>query len=146
MYKIETDIEIEATAEKVWSILLDFPAYPHWNPFIRTIAGPVKPGEHLTVSVQAEGKTAMTFRPTVLVALANRELRWRGRFLVPGLFTGEHYFQIIPITPTRVRFCHGEIFTGILVPFVKSDLEQGTQAGFMAMNRALKAYAEQKHL
>nr|WP_255305408.1 SRPBCC family protein [Acidithiobacillus ferrivorans] len=34
MHQIETNIEITATPERVWSILMDFPAYPQWNPFI----------------------------------------------------------------------------------------------------------------
>ncbi|MCR1341946.1 SRPBCC domain-containing protein, partial [Acidithiobacillus ferrooxidans] len=32
MYQIETGIEITASPEHVWSILMDFPAYPQWNP------------------------------------------------------------------------------------------------------------------
>ncbi len=31
-----------------------------------------------------------TFRPTVLVAEPNRELRWLGRLFMPGPFDGEH--------------------------------------------------------
>lgn len=84
----------------------------------------------------------MTFRPTVLVAAANREFRWLGRFILPGILDGEHYFQIIPITPNRVRFLQGEKFSGVLVPLAKSGLEGGTKAGFIAMNEALKARAE----
>jgi len=36
----------------------------------------------------------MTFRPTILKAEPNRELRWLGHLLVPGLFDGEHIFTI----------------------------------------------------
>jgi hypothetical protein len=36
----------------------------------------------------------MTFRPTVLNAETNRELRWLGHLLAPGLFDGEHSFTI----------------------------------------------------
>ena len=34
-------IEIEAPAEKVWESLIDFTAYPAWNPFITRAEGPV---------------------------------------------------------------------------------------------------------
>ena len=32
MHQIVTQIDIAASPERVWSILMDFPAYPQWNP------------------------------------------------------------------------------------------------------------------
>jgi hypothetical protein len=142
MHELRTEIEIESTPERVWSILLDFPSHAQWNPFVRSIQGVAKVGERLTVLVQPEGGRAMTFRPVVLSVTPNQELRWRGRLLFPRLFDGEHYFQIHPLAPHRVGFVQGERFSGILVPFAKSRLEGGTKAGFRAMNQALKARAE----
>ena len=142
MHEIRTEIEIAATPERIWSILIDFIAYPQWNPFIRSIKGVVKTGERLTAFIQPTGGKGMTFRPTVLVALPNQEFRWRGHFLLPGIFDGEHYFQIEPIAPGRVRFIQGEKFSGILVALAKSSLEGETKSGFIAMNQALKVQAE----
>lgn len=34
----------------------------------------------------------MKFKPIILEAEANRELRWRGNLPIPGLFIGEHIF------------------------------------------------------
>jgi hypothetical protein len=65
----------------------------------------------------------MNFRPTVLVALPNQELRWLGHFLLPRIFDGEHYFQVEAISPGRVRFIQGEKFSGILVGLAKAKLE-----------------------
>jgi len=84
----------------------------------------------------------MTFRPIVLLAAPNTELRWLGHLLLPGIFDGEHYFKIAPSTPGRVRFTQGEKFSGVLVAFAKGSLDRGTKAGFVAMNVALKARAE----
>lgn len=84
----------------------------------------------------------MTFKPTVLVADADSELRWLGRFLVPGLFDGEHYFQLKANGQGGTTFVHGEKFSGVLVAFAKSSLEGGTRAGFVAMNEAIKVRAE----
>jgi hypothetical protein len=41
MHEIQSQIEIAARRERVWSILTDFPSYPSWNPFIRSIDEPV---------------------------------------------------------------------------------------------------------
>ena len=112
------------------------------DPFIRSIEGVVEKGKRLTVSIQPVGGKAMIFRPTVLVATPNVELRWLGHFLFRGVFDGEHYFQIVPSTLGRVRFVQGEKFRGVLVRLAKTSLDRGTRAGFVAMNQALKARVE----
>jgi hypothetical protein len=65
-----------------------------------------------------------------------------GHLFVPGLFDGEHVFQIEPLGPERVRFVQAERFTGLLAPLMMRFIEPGTSQGFEAMNRALKARAE----
>lgn len=142
MFDLRTETEIRATSSRIWSVLIDFPAYPAWNPFVRSIEGTPEVGSTLKVSVQPEGGKGMTFQPTVLAAIPNQELRWRGRVLVPGIFDGEHYFQIQPLQSGSSLFIHGERFSGVLIPFFKSALNAGTRAGFVAMNRALKERAE----
>src|SRR5258706_2117325 len=142
MLEIETEIDIGAAPERVWQVLLDFPAYPKWNPFIRSIVGVARVGERLTASIQPQGGRSMTFRPTLRVVTPNQELRWLGRFLLPGIFDGEHCFQIVPIAADRVRFIQSEKFSGLLVALAMPLLDRATKAGFAAMNQALKAQAE----
>ena len=84
----------------------------------------------------------MTFRPKILNAEPNRELRWLGHLFVPGLFDGEHSFTIEPLGHARVRFVQREIFRGLLVPLFSRGLDRDTRRGFEEMNRALKERAE----
>lgn len=142
MFEIVTDIEINTSAQHVWAVLINFTEYPNWNPFIHEIRGIPHKGEKLRAFIQLPGSKGMAFRPTVLTATPEQELRWLGHFLIPGLFDGEHYFRIVPIDQNRVRFIHGERFSGLLVGLVKSRLEDSAKAGFEAMNQALKARAE----
>lgn len=58
----------------------------------------------------------MTLRPIVLNGEPNRELRWLGHVLVPGLFDAEHFLIIQPLEDNRVRFVQREEFRGVLVP------------------------------
>ena len=141
MKELRTQIEIEATPDRVWEILTDFAAYPEWNPFIQAIQGQAAAGSKLEVRIEPPGGRAMTFKPTVLEAAPRRELRWLGRVLVPGLFDGEHSLRIEPIGDSRVRFVQAERFSGVLVPLFGKSLEK-TQRGFTAMNEALKRRAE----
>lgn len=142
MKELRADTEIHAPAERVWQLLTDFASFPQWNPFIREAIGEAKPGSRLQIRIQPSGASGMTFRPTVLKAEPNRELRWLGRLLVPGLFDGEHIFSIEPLDENRVRFVQREKFSGLLVPLFASSLDRDTKRGFDEMNQALKARAE----
>ncbi len=142
MKVLHSEIEIDAPAERVWHLLTDFASYPQWNPFIRTISGQPTKGERLEVRIEPPGGRGMTFKPKVLNAEPNRELRWLGHLLVPGLFDGEHSFIIQPLEEDRVRFVQREAFKGVLVPIFARSLEANTQRGFEEMNRALKERTE----
>jgi hypothetical protein len=84
----------------------------------------------------------MRFRPTVLAVEPNRELRWKVRLFLPGLFGGEHYFRLGSKTGGGLVFCQGETFFGILVPLLRRFVDGSTRKGFVAMNEALKHEAE----
>jgi hypothetical protein len=138
MRRIETSIEIEAPPSSVWAVLADTARYGDWNPFVRSIEGRLRPGEHLRVRLETPGGRAMTLRPTVLVAEPGHELRWLGRLGVPHLFDGEHEFVLSPVDRgTRTRFGHAETFRGMLVPLLGRVLTD-TGRGFIAMNEALR--------
>jgi hypothetical protein len=140
--RIETAIDIAAPPQAVWDVLVDFAAYPDWNPFIRRLQGEARVGARLEVTVQPPGGRPMTFKPTVLAAEPERELRWLGRVLLPGLFDGEHGFRI-ERTAGGCRLHHGETFNGILVPLFDKMLAN-TERGFSALNEALKERVERQ--
>jgi len=145
MPEIQYSIDISASAARVWEILADFPAYPSWNPFIRSISGAQTVGSRLRVRIQPQGGKAMTISPTLLNVSPSRELRWKGQLLVPGVFDGEHYFQLSEQSQGVTCLTHGEIFSGFLVPLAfRGALRNGTELGFQAMNQALKLRAEAK--
>ena len=143
--RIETAIEIDAPPSRVWALLTDFARMPDWNPFIKSISGKLAPGAQLSVHIVPPGKSGMRFKPTVLSVRPERELRWLGRLLVTGLFDGEHYFLLEPIGEGRTRLTQGEKFSGLLVGPLSGTLA-ATEAGFKAMNAALKQLAEQKNV
>ena len=115
-HRLDTSIEIDATPERVWSVLTDFAGYPRWNPFVRSIAGELEVGKTLDVAVDPPGGRAMKFHPVLLAVEPGRELRWKGKLLIPGLFDGEHWIRLRNGAPGRVVVEHGEMFNGILVP------------------------------
>ena len=142
MRELHREIEIDAPPDRIWAVVTDFGAYPDWNPFIRRISGELREGARLEVRIEPPGARATTFKPTVRSVEANRELRWLGRLLLPGVIDGEHSLRIEPLDGGRSRFVQSERFSGLLVGLVKRTLAK-TDVGFEQMNTALKARAEQ---
>jgi hypothetical protein len=140
--RLHSHVTIDAPARGVWDVLVDFKAYPEWNPFIVRIEGVPRAGERLTVEIRPPGGRSMTFRPTILVADPERELRWLGRVMLPDVFDGEHVFTLAPLGAASVRFSQRETFRGLLIPLMPRSMWDATRRGFEEMNRALRERAE----
>lgn len=136
--EIATEIYIEASPARVWNALADMAAYGEWNPFIVAADGRFAEGEKIVITLNPQGGKAMTFRPTLLSVLPERELRWLGRLGAPRLFDGEHYFLLTP-EGEGTRLTHGETFAGVLLWAMNVER---FREDFMAMNAALKRRVE----
>ena len=146
MKELYTEIEIEASPARIWQVLTDLKSFSQWNPFIRSAKGELKVGSQLEIMIQPPGSSQMMFHPRVLKVETNREFRWLGSLLVPGIMDGEHIFIIDRIAENKVRFRHAEQFSGILVPFLWKSLDTNTHKGFNEMNMALKNLVESTDL
>ncbi len=137
--EIKTEITIDANPEKIWEILTNQNKYPNWNPFIKKFEGKLKIGERLKVVIQPENSSKMIFKPTVLECEENKKLKWKGKFIIGGLFDGTHIFELIDNNNGTTTFKQSEIFEGILVPLFNLD---NTKKGFENMNSELKKRSE----
>ncbi len=138
--EIATEIEIDASAQRVWAVLTDFAAYPGWNPFLLRVDGAPATGRRIRFRFELPRGFRGLACATVLEAEPGKELRWAGS--VPGLFRGEHYFVIEQASAATLRFRHGEIFSGLLLPLVWPVLRSRGREVYDAMNLALKERVE----
>jgi hypothetical protein len=139
---ISTTVDIDAPKQLVWDVLTDFASYPEWNPDM-TIAGTAQVGTRLTVHMGASGGRGMSFKPTVLVATPNEELRWLGKLGFGGIVDGEHFFILDRNPDGTTRLTHGERYSGALVALMRPFLnKQRNRAGYEAFNRVLKRRVE----
>ena len=138
MLELQTETDIDAPVERVWQVLMDFDAYPEWNPFIRSIHGNPEVGSRLEVEIGASGTRPMRFRPTVMAVVPGREFRWLGHLGIRGLFDGEHIFELKSLNSRSTRFVQRERFRGIFLPLLARRLEKDVCQGFEEMNRALR--------
>ncbi len=141
MKSIRTEIIINASKEKVWSILVDFASYAEWNPFIH-IQGEAIEGQTLNNKIFLPDQSPQHFRPKVTKVVKGQYFSWLGHLWLPGLFDGAHYFELEALAANQVRLIHGEHFKGILSGLILKMIKKSTLAGFKSMNEAVKARAE----
>jgi len=137
---INTRVEINAPADKVRAIVVDYAAYPTWNPFVRKIEGDMTEGKDVQVTVQPVGQATITGTGHVEVSEPNR-IAWSGQLGFPGVFSGVHTFLIEADGANRTVFSNNEKMRGLAILFY--DFKP-TEAAFVAMNQALKQRAEAK--
>lgn len=143
MKKLSNEVEINASAERVWQLLTDFASFPQWNPFMQRVSGAPTAGTQLEITQQPSGARVLKSRPRIMKVEPNRELRWFGRSLLPGLLDVEHIFTIESLDVNRVRFTQSEVCTGLFSSLSTYRSHTNTRRGFREMNEALKLRAEQ---
>lgn len=141
MNTIKTNITINAPIQVVWNILLNFEAYPSWNPFITRIHGQATLGATLETTLINNGKENH-FKPQITTLDPYQSFEWLGK-LPLGMFNGKHYFRLEKIDDQTTQLIHGEQFSGWLASLILYFIKAETVRGFEAMNKALKNRAEQ---
>lgn len=134
----ETEVFIAAPPATVWALLTDPAEHRALSPNLRRLEGHFAPGGRLLLTMGGPGGGEVTFHARVLAAEPGRELRWRGRLLLPRLLDGEHYFLLAAVKG-GTRLVQGERFRGVLLWGM--DV-QAFRPEFERMNAALKARAE----
>lgn len=139
--EVIAETRIPATPQQVWELLLDFPDYAGWNPFIASARPPAetRTGQRLELEYRPPGLRSRTARPELLRVLPAQELSWLQRWLpVAGLLDMEHRF-ILETDPDEpgTRLLQRLRFSGLLVPFLWWKLRGPLQQGLMELNRAL---------
>ena len=136
---IKTEVLLDATPEAVWRELTDFESFPSWNPFIRRAEGRLEPGAQLKIHLRLPNRLPVTFAPRITRVVPNRELRWRAKVGVEGLFDVERIFEIQPYDG-GARFSQSERCSGVLTPLMFAlPLEAQLYGGYEALNQALRA-------
>jgi hypothetical protein len=139
--QIHTEIIIYSTPQKVWEHLTKFESYSSWNPFLVSIEGKLQQGSTLTCTLKNDSQK-MVFKPTILDVHPHLSFSWSGKLFFKGLFDGFHYFKIEEVGENRVKFIHGESFSGLLSSLILSKIGKKTEDGFKEMNFALKQLVE----
>lgn len=118
MRTIHSEIFIEASPELLWSVLVNFRAYRHWNPFIRAVqVARLAPGIPIQLNLHPPDSNAITLQAVIKRVEPLKELTWTGHLWMPGLFAREHSFQLEK-KASGVLFTQRECYQGVLLPLL----------------------------
>lgn len=122
MRSYEASSLIDATRERVWSVLTDVTTWPNWDSGVTKVDGRAALGEKLTVTVEAN--PGRSFPVKVVQLSAPERMVFVGGMPV-GLFTGRRTYTLVP-EGTGTRFTMREEYTGPLAGmFFKSIPDLG---------------------
>jgi uncharacterized protein YndB with AHSA1/START domain len=110
MRSYEANSLIQATPERVWSVLTDAAAWPNWDSGVTKVDGRVALGEKLTVAVEAN--PGRSFPVKVVQLSAPERMVFLGGMPVK-LFTGRRTYSLVP-EGNGTRFTMREEYTGPL--------------------------------
>lgn len=114
MRSYEASSLIQATPERVWSVLTDVAAWPNWDSGVTKVDGRVALGEKLTVTVEAN--PGRSFPVKVVQLSVPERMVFLSRMPV-GLFTGKRTYTVVR-EGAGTRFTMREEYTGLLAGMI----------------------------
>jgi len=154
--------EIDAPIERVWSVLMDFPSYVEWNPFIRSItyvddskqeqadqSQTLAAGSHLLFRVNLP-PTMENVKPhseafvlVVSVDRAQYRVCWKSIDFPTWIMRGERWQVLTALGDNKTVYTSQEVFVGPMSYVIKWMLGDKVKLGFEAAASGLKARCEQ---
>jgi hypothetical protein len=141
MITLETTIDILAPIDVVWSILIDFPQYEIWNPYIVKIEGEAVAGAVIRVHSLPKADADIQKAPVQVVALEPYSMRWEGGLPDRDKFKGDHWF-VLEACDGGTCLQHFEHFSGELAQTILNRHGALIRENFNIFNKAVKAQAE----
>jgi hypothetical protein len=139
MKSFESSSVINATPDRIWSILVDGAHYPDWDSGVLRVDGTVAPGE--TIKVVSGANPGRTFPVKVTGFSPNASMTWSGGMPL-GLFKGVRTFNLTPAGAGTTRFDLREEYSGPLLPMMWRSMPD-LGPSFQQFANGLKQRAEQ---
>lgn len=134
-------VEIEASAERVWDILVDVARYGEWNPFTTRVETDFEVGSPVDLYVTL-GPFKLRQPERIEAVDPPHLLVWSTKVGARFLVSARREQRLETLGKTRCRYLTTDAFTGVLTPLVILLFGRLVRRGFNDMARALKRYAE----
>jgi hypothetical protein len=119
MKPFEARVDIAASPDAIWAVLVDGATYPDWDSGVVGVDGRIAPGE--TIKVVSSVNPGRTFPLKVTAFDPNRSMTWSGGMPL-GLFKGVRTFTLTPTAGGTTEFHMREEYSGPLVPMMARSI------------------------
>jgi uncharacterized protein YndB with AHSA1/START domain len=116
---------IDASPERIWSLLCDPGSYPSWNPAVVSLEGRIAVGE--TVKLISAVNPTRTFSLTVTEVEPERRMVWSDGMPL-SLFRGVRTFSLRPQGDGQNEFAMEEIYSGPLAALITRAIPDMTES------------------
>ena len=141
-YVVASDpVEIEAPAERVWDILVDFERYGEWNPFTTRVEASLEIGSPVMLHVRL-GRLKRKQPERIETVEPPHLLAWGTTMGHPVLLSALREQRVEALSETRCRYLTTDATSGLLTPLVALLFGRLIRQGFNDMAAALKTRAE----
>lgn len=142
MHEIKTEIEINSSPEEVWQVLTDINGWSEWSPIINGSTGEASLGAQVEITMAGkDNKDGPKYSPKVTTFEKPKLFRWRAKMIAEFIFTNDKVFELVE-TPNGTKLIHKELFRGLMLPLMCSQLDKGVPSMLDSMNKALKEKLE----
>ena len=140
-YRITTYIDIDATAEEVWSTLTDWENLGSWSSSFLSLDGEFADGGHVTVAFRVLG-LVQRYEHDLIEFVPGGQFAWSDPFLL-GM-VDHHVYRIESTGPSSVRFHQTDRAKGAAARFIGGITARSMRTMYDAFNLELKAETESR--
>jgi uncharacterized protein YndB with AHSA1/START domain len=138
---LDETVDIAAPAELVWEVIVDFPRYAEWNPFVIECRSSLKPGDPIDLLVKLMSRPQWQ-REFILEHEPGRIVRYGIRPMPLGAMVSSRSNEVSTVDVAHSQYhMHFEL-TGWLAPLVRLLLGRRMLKGFHGMTAGIKTRAE----
>lgn len=136
-------IEINAPAQTVWDILVDFKKYPEWNAFSIKAEATFKIGEPVVLYIARDNGKVMKNNFVLEVFEPPHELAWRlPKIIHKRLFNAYREQTVSSIDDNRCTYTTRDTFAGWIAGSIYKSQGAWVKDNFQKVGASLKARAE----
>jgi hypothetical protein len=137
-----SESNIDAPADKVWSVLLDLDRYPEWNPYTVAMRSTLQVGDPMVMSVKMSELLTIEQTEYIRVVEENHKICWGIDTDTPEFNSGERCQWLEEIPGGGTHYVSEDLIEGIANPLVTALFGDAVQNGFDAVALALKRRVE----
>ena len=141
-FAVASSIDIHASVDTVWRILVDLDNYHTWNRFTPKVETTLEVGSPVLLHVQMTPKKMLLQKEWVREVTPRRELSWGMTMGHPFFLAAARSQTLTPLDEHTTRYQTVDKMSGILVPLVRLLYGKKIKRGFDALAEGLRVRAE----